>query len=74
VATPNQIRSATLAQPFHPFQVKLADGRAFHVRHPEFVALSENGRELVLHDDEGTHLLYMPLVAEVLITAQAETE
>jgi hypothetical protein len=53
------------AQPFRPFLIKLADGRAFRVNHPELVSCSGNGRELVVHDDDGMYLLEMLLVAEM---------
>jgi hypothetical protein len=74
MATANQLLSAMRAQPFRPFQVKLADGRSFLVRHPEFVSVSVNGRELVVHDDEGMHLIYMPLAAELLVPAVTGAE
>ncbi len=50
------------AQPFRPFQVKLADGRQFLVTHPELASCSKNGRELVVHDDAGMHLIELLLV------------
>jgi hypothetical protein len=54
------------AQPFRPFLVKLTDGRSFTVRHPELISCSVNGRELVLYDDEGMHLIEMFLVIEMV--------
>jgi hypothetical protein len=33
------IRSALRREPFHPFAIRLADGRSVPVRHPEFVAI-----------------------------------
>jgi hypothetical protein len=45
--------------------VKLADGRQFRVSHPELVACSEDGREMVLYDDDGMHLIEMLLVVEI---------
>ena len=54
------------AQPFRPFLVKLADGRRFEVRHPENVSCSTNGREMVIHDDEGIHLIEQLLVVELV--------
>jgi hypothetical protein len=53
------------AQPFRPFHVKLADGREFLVTHPELASCSKSGRELVLHDDAGMHLIEMLLVIEL---------
>jgi hypothetical protein len=32
------------AQPFRPFTIRMADGRTFDVKHPDFLLLSPNGR------------------------------
>jgi hypothetical protein len=65
MATRDQVRTAMRAQPFLPFAVKLADGRSFQVNHPEFIAASPNGREMVIYDDAGMSLIDMRLVAEI---------
>jgi hypothetical protein len=65
MATREQVRTMQTAQPFRPFLVKLADGRHFLVTHPELAACSKNGREMVLYDDDGMHLIEMPLVVEI---------
>jgi hypothetical protein len=65
VATLDQFRTLTLAQPFRPFLVKLACGGSFEVRHPENVACSLNGEEMTVYDEQGMHLVDMMLV-EVL--------
>jgi hypothetical protein len=65
MATRDQFRTTNTAQPFRPYSIKLADGRSFRVNHPELAARSVNGRELVVYDDEGIHLLEMLLVAEM---------
>lgn len=36
------IRTAVDKEPFEPFTLRLSDGRAIVVRHPEFVATSPN--------------------------------
>ena len=43
------LRSALHRKPFEPFAIRLADGRAVPVKHPEFVAV---GPRLVLVVDE----------------------
>ena len=53
------------AAPFRLFGVHLADGSHFAVRHPDFISVAVNGVELVVHDDEGMHLIDMDLVTEV---------
>jgi hypothetical protein len=65
MATNAQVRLMTTAHPFRPFLVKLADGRHFEVRHPENVSCSVNGREMVIHDDAGLHLIEQLLVVEL---------
>ncbi|MGO9921997.1 MAG: hypothetical protein ACLQIB_45785 [Isosphaeraceae bacterium] len=72
MATREQVRQMQTAQPFRPFIVRLADGRAFEVRHPELIACSLNGREMVVYDEAGMHMLEMLLVAEITRT-QAES-
>ena len=46
------------ATPFQPFDIRLADGRAIRVQHPEFVARSPSGRTAVVFqpDDSMTIL------------------
>jgi hypothetical protein len=63
--TIRQVQEAMHRQPFRPFAVRLADGRSFDVKHPDFIAYAPNGRELTIHDDDGVHLLEMGLVAEI---------
>ncbi len=36
----DQLRNAIRAQPFQPFWICLADGREFHIHHPECVMIS----------------------------------
>ena len=65
MASNAQVRLMQTAQPFRPFLVNLADGRHFEVRHPENVACSQNGREMVIFDNDEMHLLEMLLVVEL---------
>jgi hypothetical protein len=65
MATREQLRAMTTAQPFRPFAIKLASGGSFQVRHPENVACSINGEEMTVYDEDGMHLVDMMLV-EVL--------
>jgi len=73
VATREQVRQMQTAQPFRPFLVKFADGRSFLVRHPELVSCSLNGRELVVHADQGMHLIEMLIVVELVTAPDGET-
>ena len=65
MATNEQVRQMVRAEPFRPFLVKLADGRQFEVRHPENISCSLRGREMVVHDKDGMHLIEMLLVIEI---------
>lgn len=42
------VREALNRQPFQPFELRLADGRAVPVRHPDFIAISPNNRRVVV--------------------------
>ena len=66
MAPREQVREAMHRQPFLGFTVHLVDGRSFHVRHPDFISVSENprGREVTLHD-KGTHRLDVLLIQEI---------
>jgi hypothetical protein len=65
MATHQQVRFLQTQQPFRPFTVKLVGGRAFTVRHPENISCSLDGREIVIHDEEGMHLIDAPMAALV---------
>ena len=66
--TLDQIRSAKYAQPFRPFMIHLDDGHSYEVRHPDFIAVSPNGRAATFFDDAGgQHLLDLVHITEVYI-------
>ncbi len=65
MATREQLRALQTRQPFRPFRITLGSGRTFVIRHPELAACSTNGREMVVYDDQGMHLLEM-LMVEIL--------
>jgi hypothetical protein len=76
MATVEQVRRAMHRQPFRPFFIKLADGTAYQVRHPDFVAVTHRSELVFVGDDEGFHEIDMRLVAEIETpaTAPAQTE
>ncbi len=59
--TVEQLRRAHQAQPFHPFDIHLADGRHLPVNHPEMLAITPPGRTIGIGLNDGTieivHLL-----------------
>jgi hypothetical protein len=52
--TIEQLRKMHQARPFQPFDIHLADGRAFAVDHPEFLAQSPTGRTIFVGLPDGT--------------------
>jgi len=68
--TVEQLRNVHRAQPFRPFTIHMGDGRAFLVRHPEFVSHSPSGRTVIVHqDDESFSVLDLLLVTELEVHA-----
>ena len=67
MASSNQIRDLMHAQPFRAFTIHLVDGRTFFVKHPDFIAISTDGRhrDLTVHDDDGVHLIDLNLVVQL---------
>jgi hypothetical protein len=62
MATIAQVRTMMRAQPFKPFSVQVASGRAFNVKHPDYISYSEDGEEVTIHDKDGVHLLDVLLI------------
>jgi hypothetical protein len=61
----DKIRNAMHQQPFQPFSVQTADGQAYYVRHPDFIATSPNGRTITVYDDSGRDNLDVGLVVGI---------
>jgi hypothetical protein len=74
MATIDQVRDAMHGQPFRGFTVRLVDGRSYVVKHPDFISVPvlPRGRDLVIHDREGTHHIDILLVVEVEIPEPEE--
>lgn len=68
--TVEQLRNVHRAQPFRPFTIHMGDGRAFLVRHPDFLSHSPSGRTVIVHqDDESFSVLDLLLVTELEVHA-----
>ena len=52
--TIEQLRNFYSAQPFQPFIMHLADGRAIPVLHPEFMASAPSGRTITVYQPDDT--------------------
>ncbi len=61
----NAIREALHRQPFQPFALRLADGRALSVPHRDFVAISPRRVVVINPQDESTSLLEPLLIVSL---------
>ncbi len=50
--TAQEIRDALELQPFQPFKIRMADGRTFSIRHPEFIIVPPRARTFIFYDYE----------------------
>ena len=66
----DDLRKVGEAVPFRPFDIVLADGRAFPIPHPDFLSISPKGRALMLWAKDGGigSILDPALIAEVRMT------
>jgi hypothetical protein len=54
------------AQPFRPFSIHLADGRAIPVHHRDFIMAAPSGRILiVLQPDDSMNIIDLLLVTDI---------
>ena len=68
--TTEQFRATLHQSPFHPFTIRMADGRAFDVVHRDFVALSPSGRTVIVFvSEESYSILDLLLMSELDVHA-----
>ena len=66
--TIEQLRTAYQAQPFRPFIIHLADGRAIPVEHREFIMSVPSGRTIVIAQSDDTfNIIDLLLVTDLEI-------
>jgi hypothetical protein len=66
--TIEQLRTAHPAQPFRPFVIHLADGRAEPVEHREFIMTVPSGRTVVIaQPDDTLNIIDLLLVTDLEI-------
>jgi hypothetical protein len=54
--------------PFRPFDIRLSDGRAIRVYHPDFLSPSPTGRELIVWNRDGSlNLVDLTQVTSVVL-------
>lgn len=64
--TVEQLRAAREANPFRPFTLHMADGRAFRVPHRDYLSLSPGGRTVIVYQsDEAFSILDLFLTTEL---------
>jgi hypothetical protein len=68
--TIEKVRDFYNAQPFRPFVIHLADGRAVAVQHPAFIAAAPSGRTLTVYQPDDTlNIVDLLLVTDLGIKA-----
>jgi len=68
--TTEQFRATLHQQPFRPFTIRMADGRAFEVAHRDFVAMSPSGRTVIVYESEENYsILDLLLMSELQVSA-----
>ena len=62
-----RIRALLQASPFQPFIIRMADGSAYRVEHPDFVlASSTEVPQVIIEEPDGrTHFLSVLLMASI---------
>ena len=69
--TVEQLRAAYSAEPFRPFVMHLADGRAIPVEHREFMMTVPSGRTVVVaQPDDTVNIIDLLLVTDLEIKSK----
>jgi hypothetical protein len=64
--TTEQLQQMLHAQPFQPFDIRLADGRSVRVGHRDFAARSPSGRTVIVYEkDESFKVIDLLLVVSL---------
>jgi hypothetical protein len=65
--TVEQLRTLHQASPFRPFTIHMADGQAYNVPHPEFLAFSQSGRTvIVIGEGDAFSIIDLLLVTDLV--------
>jgi hypothetical protein len=71
--TVEQLRNVHRATPFQPFTIRVADGRSFHIAHPDFLSHSPTGRTVIVYgNNENFSILDLLLVTELQVDAPSK--
>ena len=61
--TIERLRAVHQARPFRPFTLRTGSGREYHVSHPECLAVTPNGRTIVVtYSEESLEIIDLLLV------------
>jgi antirestriction protein ArdC len=55
-----------------PFTLRMADGKAYHVPHRDYISLPPKGAFVVVYDDQ-EHVFVLPLITMTGLTYQSES-
>jgi len=68
----DELRALLDARPFHPFSIRLGDGRELVVDHPEFLATSPAGDiAIVFRREGGFNIVDVELVTDLEVKARS---
>ncbi|MFI5381433.1 MAG: hypothetical protein ACHRHE_19215 [Tepidisphaerales bacterium] len=71
--TVEQLTNVLHAQPFRPFTIHMGDGRAFFVKHQDFISRSLSGRTVIVHgDNDSFAILDLLLMTELEVHASGK--
>ena len=66
--TVDQMKAARETNPFRPFTIQLADGRAHRIPHRDYLSMSPGGRTVIVYRaDEAFSILDLLLVTELRV-------
>lgn len=65
--TIQQLKKALAPNTFKPFTIRLTDGQAFHVKHPEWVYIAPTAeRTFIMADEDGSYFVIDLLLVTTL--------
>jgi len=71
--TVEQFKATLHQHPFRPFAIRMADGRVFDVKHPDFVAQTPSGRTvIVVQPDDSYSILDLLLMSELEVKSNGK--
>jgi hypothetical protein len=67
MATIEQVRDAMREAPFQGFTLKLTDGQKYFVKHRDYISVpaTPRGRDVIVHDEKGTHRIDILHIVEI---------